>query len=173
MGDKILIRYGKLSGEIKDKEHQNTIVLTGFEPMAHPTGAYHIQKIGFPKGRSGVSATDTAAQAWSSLIKWFERLLGYSFILLPKQLLNTSATTFLLHFINILYFYFFSSNFSFAESGKRWVLHDKSMRVAKISIIICWSFFPLSKFTSITVNTININKQEIRVIQLNIFNQCD
>lgn len=63
MGDKILIRYGKLSGEIKDKEHQNTIVLTGFEPMAHPTGAYHIQKIGFPKGRSGVSATDTAAQA--------------------------------------------------------------------------------------------------------------
>lgn len=63
MGDKILIRYGKLSGEIKDTAHQNTIVLTGSEPMAHPTGAYHIQKTVFPKDRSGVSATGTIAQA--------------------------------------------------------------------------------------------------------------
>lgn len=44
MGDKILIRYGKLSGEIRDTAHQNTIVLTGFEPMAHPAGLTTFRK---------------------------------------------------------------------------------------------------------------------------------
>lgn len=68
--------------------------------------------------------------------------------------------------------HFFPANSSFAESGKRWAFHDKSMQVAKISIIICWSFFSANLQTS-TVNVTNISKQERCIEELNNFNQYD